>query len=158
MTFITIDKCKAFYDPHYSVAEYQLQKMLSNLLQINWVPGCLRNLSLISEARMLQAINFHSLHSRKCHGNQGFLLLGWASRKSRHLLDQGVCRSIHYLSIYQPPPMCQLVDKDSVLNSHWGVPLMSQWLTNLTRNHGVEGSIPDLAQWVKDPVLPWAVV
>ena len=30
--------------------------------------------------------------------------------------------------------------------------------TNVTRNDEVVGSIPGLAQWVKEPVLPWAVV
>jgi len=40
----------------------------------------------------------------------------------------------------------------------FGVPIVAQWLTNLTRNHDVAGSIPGLAQWVGDPVLPWAEV
>ena len=30
--------------------------------------------------------------------------------------------------------------------------------TNPTRNHEVVGSIPGLAPWVEDLVLPWAVV
>ena len=38
------------------------------------------------------------------------------------------------------------------------VPVMAQWLTNLTSNHEVEGLIPVLTQWVKDPALWRAAV
>ena len=43
---------------------------------------------------------------------------------------------------------------DEVSRRKWkaGVPVVAQWLTNPTRKHEVSGSIPALAQWVKDLV------
>ena len=46
----------------------------------------------------------------------------------------------------------KLANPDKILSS--GVPSVAQWLMNLTRLHEDMGSIPALAQWFKDPVLP----
>ena len=39
-----------------------------------------------------------------------------------------------------------------------GVPIVAQWVKNLTSIHKDVGLIPGLTQCVKDPLLPWAVV
>ena len=50
---------------------------------------------------------------------------------------------VHNLSLYK-------LNK----NKNLGVPIVAQWLTNLTGNHEVAGLVPGLAQWVKDLALP----
>ena len=40
----------------------------------------------------------------------------------------------------------------------WGVPFMAQRLMNPPSIHEDKGLIPGLTQWIKDPMLPWAMV
>ena len=55
-----------------------------------------------------------------------------------------ICGRVHFLDL-------ETSLKDADFSS---VPVVAQWLTNQTRNHEVKGSIPGLAQWGKDLVLP----
>ena len=43
--------------------------------------------------------------------------------------------------------------KQKLTQSGSGVPVVAQWLTNLTKNHEVVGLIPGFALWVKDLAL-----
>ena len=60
----------------------------------------------------------------------------------------------------EPASSWMLVRFVSAEDSHFtqkeifGVPVVAQWLMNLTRNHEVAGSVPALAQWVNDLALP----
>ena len=42
---------------------------------------------------------------------------------------------------------------EMIKNKHMGVPVVAQWLVNLTTIHEDEGLIPGLAQWVGDLML-----
>ena len=43
-------------------------------------------------------------------------------------------------------------------NIWYGIPIVAQWVMNLTSILEDEDSIPGLTRWVKDPALPRAAV
>ena len=48
----------------------------------------------------------------------------------------------------------KLLNEKKFLKKITGVPIVVQWLMNLTRNQGVAGLIPGVGPWVKDLALP----
>lgn len=60
------------------------------------------------------------------------------------------CFCFHCLSKQIQVSIARTYNKESTA----GVPILIQWLTNLTRNHEAVGLIPGLAQRVKDSALP----
>ena len=51
----------------------------------------------------------------------------------------------------EPPYASGEAKKTKLIKMYLGVPIMVQGLMNLTNIHEDAGSIPGLAQWVKDP-------
>ena len=75
---------------------------------------------------------------------------GWKQKATEHLFQEA---HRHSLSLCYQITWLTLGQKSYQGGSHHG-----SAVTNLTSIHEDVGLIPGLTQWVKDPVLPWAVV
>ena len=62
--------------------------------------------------------------------------------------------ALSYMEIHPCVGQWSMVNCPHFQDGDIGVPVVAQWLTNPTRNHAVVGSIPGLAQWLKDLALP----
>ena len=77
--------------------------------------------------------------------------VGWTGCKLFHMEWISNEVLLHSTGNYiQSPGINHNMERNIKKNLHMGVPVVAQWLKNLTRNHEVAG----LAQWVKDLALP----
>ena len=69
------------------------------------------------------------------------------------------CWCLNNFSVRQPHVLHSVIWRvwNTDVKNSFGVPVVAQWLTNPTRNHEVLGSIPGLAQWIKDPAVSCGV-
>ena len=73
-------------------------------------------------------------------------------------MENSACESTYLLDNFKIKLCLQIAQSPSheafhQEYNHLGVPVVAQWLTNLTSIHEDLGSIPGLVQWVKDLVL-----
>ena len=87
----------------------------------------------------------------RSHGSDPALLWLWCRLAATALIRRLAWEPPYAMGAAQEIAKRQKIKKNC--GSIHGVPAMTQWLMNPTRNHEVVGSIPGLAQWVKGPAL-----
>ena len=93
-----------------------------------------------------------SLTYTTAHGNAGFLI-HWARPGIEPVPSWMLVRFVNCWATTGTPIVNVVIKNKYYWSSHHG-----SAEGNLTSIHKDTGSIPSLAQWVKDPALPWAVV